>query len=65
MNFFEPVMACVVAARAQDQAGMPELQFPQIQAGRVAPDRWVAPHVCAAAGAVHVLLATVLLVFIP
>jgi hypothetical protein len=55
-------MACVVAARALDQARMPSLQFAQIQASRIAPVRLAAEHDCATAGAVYVLLAAVLLV---
>jgi hypothetical protein len=50
------------AAHALDQARVPILQFPQIQAGGVAVYRWPAQHVCGAAGSLHVLLAALLLV---
>jgi len=58
----KPAEAELVTATALDAAGVPLLQFSQIQAGRSALDRWPAEHVCSAAGSLHVLLAAILLV---
>jgi hypothetical protein len=48
-----------------DTARMPSLQFAEIQTRRVEADRRPAEHVCSAAGSLHVLLAPLLLVYVP
>jgi hypothetical protein len=55
-------MAQLGAAPVVDSARVPLVQFAQIQASRIAVIRRFAQHVCAAPGALHVLLAAVLLV---
>ncbi len=61
-ELFESDMAKLGASFAVDSARVPLVQFAQIQASRVAVLRFLAEHVCAAPGALHVLLAAVLLV---
>jgi hypothetical protein len=63
-ELFESDMAQLGASPVVDSARVPFLQFAQIQASRVAVIRWFAQHVCTAPGALHVLLAPVLLVFV-
>jgi hypothetical protein len=57
-----PQLAQLVAALALVTPRVPSLPFRQIQACRVASVRWLAEHVYVAPGALHVLLAAVLLV---
>jgi len=47
-----------------DTARVPSLQFAQIQTSRIKVDRRLVEHVCVAPGSLHVLLATVLLVYL-
>jgi uncharacterized membrane protein YgaE (UPF0421/DUF939 family) len=63
-ELLKPEVAQLGAAFCVDPARVSALQFAQIQACGVAVARWTAEHVRAAAGAVHVLLAKVLLVYI-
>jgi hypothetical protein len=61
-GLLKPNLAQLGAALAVDTARVPPLQFSQVQARGAEIVRWPAEHVCAAAGTLHVLLATVLLV---
>jgi hypothetical protein len=58
-------LAALAAAGALDTAKMPLLQVRSIQACRAAFRRWPHRHVCSPPGSLQVLLAALLLVFIP
>lgn len=60
----KPELAELVTASALDAAQVSLLQLGSIQTRRVAPIRRLAQHVCAAASPLHVLLASLLLVFV-
>ena len=47
-----------------DTSRMPYVQVAEIQTGGAAVHRWIAQHVCVAAGSLHVLLAPLLLVWV-
>lgn len=57
-------LAQLVATSALHTAGVPVLQFGEIQTRRVALRRWSSRYVCDTSRSLHVLLEKVLLVFI-